>query len=201
MNSQEILMERKMTYAQLVEYLQNKYGTAQFSYYCTPTCKSKNRKVSRTSEGLLCHHIDEDKAILLSNSEYAIQNPFDYQLPDRLVYCNYLEHLLLHVAIMREPRHPKANEDEVPGIGGALKFICPEINDYFNGYEYKEPWRITALGLIEDNFEDYLDILDELFNLLERDPRYKDLTTPLRLFCGFEGKVLPSIMESFFEKH
>lgn len=200
MDSLEILKERKMTYMQLVEYLLNKYGTAKFSYFCTPTCKGNNKKVSRTKEGLLCHHIDEDKAILLSTPSHAVANPWEYQLPERLVYCNYLEHLLLHVAIMREPRHPDANEDEIPALGGVMRFICPEINDYFDGYQYKEPWRITALNLIKDNLNDYLDVLDELLDLFDRDPRYKNISNPLRIFCGFEGKMIKSIWDAFIDR-
>ena len=69
----------KMSYHELVQFLINKYGPAKYDYFTNEYCTIKNKKVTRTSEGLFCHHIDEDKAILLSNSEYASQNPFEYQ--------------------------------------------------------------------------------------------------------------------------
>lgn len=37
-----------------------------------------NKLVSHTAEVLFCHHIDEDKAIMLSNDEYAARNSFEY---------------------------------------------------------------------------------------------------------------------------
>ena len=97
MESTEIKNQLKMTYDELVDYLLKKYGPAQYDYFCNESCKSKNSKVSRTNEGLYCHHIDENKAILLSNDKFAVNNPFEYQKANRLVYCNVLEHLILHI--------------------------------------------------------------------------------------------------------
>ena len=77
MESIEIKEELAMTYNELVEYLLNKYGSAKYDYFCNESCKSKNTKVSRTSEGLFCHHIDEDKAIMLSNDKIAVNNPWN----------------------------------------------------------------------------------------------------------------------------
>ena len=113
MKSIEIQKELEMKYSELVEYLLKKYGPAKYDYFCTESCKSKNHKVSRTNEGLYCHHIDEDKAIMLSNDSYAIKNPYEYQKAERLVYCNVLEHLILHIKIVEEPRNKDANELEI----------------------------------------------------------------------------------------
>ena len=69
MDSSEILAEMEMNYDDLVAYLLGKYGKAQYDYFLTDKCVSKNRKVTRTSEGLLCHHIDENrKGPLLENA-------------------------------------------------------------------------------------------------------------------------------------
>lgn len=95
MDSSEILAEMEMNYDDLVAYLLGKYGKAQYDYFLTDKCVSKNRKVTRTSEGLLCHHIDENIHDDLSEPHYAIKSPFASQKADRLVYCNYIEHLLL----------------------------------------------------------------------------------------------------------
>lgn len=42
----------------------------------------------------------------------AVGNPFDYQKANGLVYCNLLEHLLLHVKIAENP-NAQANENEL----------------------------------------------------------------------------------------
>ena len=72
-------------------------------------------------------------AIMLSNDQYAKNNPFSYQKAERLVYCNILEHLLLHIKIAEEPRNANANENELLEIGGASNLICREINDFYDG--------------------------------------------------------------------
>lgn len=146
MDRNEILNEMKMTYKELVAYLLNKYGSAKYDYFRTESCKSKNPKNSRGKEGLDCHHIDEDKAILLANPRHALKNPFAYQKADRLVYCNHLEHFLLHVKIVEEPRNSQANERELPGIGGAVNFLCPQLNDIYNGYVYTREFMFSFVN-------------------------------------------------------
>ncbi|MBP5204880.1 hypothetical protein J6Z37_01100 [Candidatus Saccharibacteria bacterium] len=139
-----------MTYGELVDYLLKKYGPVECDYFRTEACKSKNPKVSRTNEGLYCHHIDEDKAIMLCNDKITVNNPFEYQKAERLVYCNALEHLILHIKIVEEPRNDEnANEMELQGIGDAINFLCPQINDYCNGYQFKQAYLIKIYSLIE----------------------------------------------------
>jgi len=100
----EIVKEMSMPYETLVEYLLVKYGGAIGDYFSTPECKTKNKKAVRTAEGLYCHHIDEDKGGNLSNPCSARRQPFEWQKKERLVYCNLLEHLILHIkiAILRQ---------------------------------------------------------------------------------------------------
>jgi len=168
MESVEIQKQLKMTYNELVSYLLEKYGAAKYDYYYTPSCKSKNPKISRTSEGLFCHHIDEDKAILLSHSDHAIKNSFEYQKAHRLVYCNILEHLILHIKIAEEPRHKDADEGEMLGLGGVIDFMCPQINDFYNGFVFKQQWLINVYSVVAENFNDYIDILKYLLKVLEK---------------------------------
>lgn len=158
MDSSELKLMSQMSYKELVDHLLNKYGPAEHFYFRTTALSSVNPKVSRSTEGLFCHHIDEDKAIKLSSISNAKKNPIEYQNADRLVYCNLIEHLLLHIKITLEPRHPDANPNEDVGIGG-IKFITDIINDYYNGYEFKKDYLITATKVIENNLEDYTAIL------------------------------------------
>lgn len=195
MESTEIKNQLKMTYDELVDYLLKKYGPAQYDYFCNESCKSKNSKVSRTNEGLYCHHIDENKAILLSNDKFAVNNSFEYQKANRLVYCNVLEHLILHIKIVEEPKNENANQMEIQGIGGAVCFICPQINDYFNGYEFKQQYLINIFSLIENNFNDYIDILEYFLDVVEKNPIYKSIVTKERLSVGWDQQIVKRVYD------
>lgn len=195
MESTEIKNQLKMTYDELVDYLLKKYGPAQYDYFCNESCKSKNSKISRTNEGLYCHHIDENKAILLSNDKFAVNNPFEYQKANRLVYCNVLEHLILHIKIVEEPKNENANKMEIQGIGGAVCFICPQINDYFNGYEFKQQYLINIFSLIENNFNDYIDILEYFLDVVEKNPIYKLIVTKERLSVGWDQQIVKKVYD------
>ncbi|WP_416150246.1 hypothetical protein ACM26V_04465 [Salipaludibacillus sp. HK11] len=76
-------------------------------------------KFSRTSEGLYCHHIDEKKELKISDQLFIKRNkiPFEYQRKDRLVYCDLVEHSILHVLITKETSF----EFGYPGYGAFLK--------------------------------------------------------------------------------
>lgn len=188
-----------MPYNEIVKLLLKKYGTAKHNYFTDRECTIKNKLVSRSAEGLFCHHIDEDKAIMLCNDKYAAQNPFEYQKASRLVYCNLLEHLLLHVKIAEEPRNPDANENELPGIGGAINFICKQLNDIYDGKEPADEWRKKVAVLVKDSFDDYIRILRHLWSVIERNPLYKAAITKQMLCTGWDGKVVNRVLEAMEE--
>ena len=185
-----------MPYNEIIKFLLKKYGVAKHDYFTDRECTIKNKLVSRTAEGLFCHHIDEDKAIMLSNDEYAARNPFEYQKKNRLVYCNLLEHLLLHVKIAEEPRNPDANENELPGIGGAINFICKQLNDIYAGKEPAEEWRKTVASKVQDSFDDYIRILRHLWSVIEQNPLYKTIITKQMLCTGWDGKTVARVLEA-----
>lgn len=187
-----------MPYSDVVKYLLKKYGYAKHNYFKDTACKTKNPLVTRTNEGLFCHHIDEDKAIMLCNDKFAVNNPFEYQKADRLVYCNLLEHLLLHVKIAENP-NPDANENELPGIGGAINFICKDLNDIYSGKEFADEWRKNVANKVKDNFDDYIIILCYLWNIVEKNPVYKAIITKEMLCVGWDGKVVKEVMNALNE--
>ena len=104
---------------------------------------------------------------MLATPRVALMNPYEYQNADRLVYCNYIEHLILHIKIAEEPRHKYANERELPGIGGAVNFIIPELNDYYMGFKYQQEWRINAFDLVKENYKDYIELLRYLWQIIQ----------------------------------
>lgn len=185
----------KTNYQDIVSALLKKYGSAKHNYFKDTACKIKNPLVTRTNEGLFCHHIDEDKAIMLCNDKFAVNNPFEYQKADRLVYCNLLEHLLLHVKIAENPS-PDANENELPGIGGAINFICKDLNDIYSGKKFSDEWRKNVADKVKDNFDDYIIILRYLWNIVEKNPVYKAIITKEMLCVGWDDKVVKEVMNA-----
>lgn len=156
MNMQEYIKVKDFTYLQYCDYLQGKYGIGK-SDYMTKSW-NKNHKVTRTKEGLMVHHKYEDHAIMLSTKEYAMKNPFEWQLAKNMVYCDFLEHLFLHILICEYPS-PERNEREAVGIGGVINFIVPELNDVYSGWQTNQEWRIICHSKIINDKDVYLELL------------------------------------------
>lgn len=150
---------KDLTYLDYCDYLQQKYGIG-LSDYMTKSW-NKNPKVTRTKDGLLAHHKYEDHAIMLSTKEYAMQNPFEWQLAKNIVYCDYLEHLLLHILICEYPAEDH-NAFEAVGVGGVINFIVPELNDLYSGWETGQAWRKNCHNLVINDKNVYLTLLKSL---------------------------------------
>ena len=172
MNCKELKNELKMTYGELQCYLIQKYGSAKYNYFVSSECKSKNKKISRTSEGLYCHHMDEDKGGNLGNPLKAKMQPFEWQKKERLVYCNILEHLILHmkIAILRQKKileTPKEIADFF--TTGGIFMICEEINDMFMNEGTRVAWKKRCFEEIKENYEDYIFLIKSFMNYIETD--------------------------------
>lgn len=147
---------KNFTYEEYCEYLKTKHGNALYDYF-TKTY-NKNPKVTRTKEGLVCHHICEDRAIMLSSPKYAQIFPFEYQKAVNLCYCDYLEHLLLHILICEKVKSP--NDDFLAaGIGGIVNYLVPELNDFYSGWKTNQQWRMNCHNLVRDDKDVYLTLL------------------------------------------
>ncbi len=156
MNLYEYEKVKDYTYLEYCNYLQKKYGIG-FATYFTKSW-SKTKKCTRTKEGLIVHHKYEDHAILLADTECAKRNPYEWQLPENIVYCDYLEHLLLHILICEGPSKNK-NDFEVVGIGGVINFLVPELNDLYSGWITKQEWRANCHSRVVNDKEVYLILL------------------------------------------
>jgi hypothetical protein len=132
MNLVEYERVKDKDYLNYCDYLQNKYGIG-LSNYMTKAW-NKISKCTRTKEGLIAHHKYEDHAIMLSSKQFAMKNPFEWQLAKNIVYCDYLEHLFLHILICEYPSKER-NEFEAVGVGGVVNFIVPELNDFHSGWQ------------------------------------------------------------------
>lgn len=152
MNYQEYFKCSTMTYREYCKYLQDKYGIPKNSYYNEQYNKNRN---SRTSEGLVIHHICEDIKPNLCNKEVAKSCDFNYQLPENLCYCDYLEHLFLHILITE---YPNEETDDVVGIGGSANYLIPELNNLFSGYVPEQPSKkyvIDCFNRVKSDFITY----------------------------------------------
>lgn len=172
MDHKEFTDELKMTYEELQYYLIQKYGAAKYDYFADTECTRKPIKVSRTREGLYCHHMDEDKGGNLGNPLQAKIQPFEWQKKERLVYCNILEHLILHmkIAIVRQKKMLETPK-EVAGFftTGGIFMICKDINDMFMNDGTKVAWQRRCFEEIKENYEDYILLIKSFMNYIETD--------------------------------
>ena len=150
-----------MKYDELCAYLLEKHGPVNGSYFINENCKSPNSKIKRSSEGLFIHHIKEDEFVQLNATQYAVLMPFEYQLGENLLYCDIIEHLLLHICIVKEFLVEKSKENVYVGIGGIMNHIAPQIIDYINGYEFKKEYLKTALKVVDGNEKFIVKVLQD----------------------------------------
>ena len=160
------------TYNECNKLMVKKYGAIKQSYFHTKTCKSQRASIKKGSEGLFIHHMDEDKGIMLSTSNYAVTNPWEWQQGERLVYCNLLEHLVLHIKIVEYPNKLQ-NKHELCGIGGIYNFIVPELNDIYAGIKYSQPWKQAVVKNIINCKNDYMKCISHLLKLTVKNPYYE----------------------------
>jgi hypothetical protein len=163
MNAIELFKEMEMAYEEFVEYLQQKYGLPKRAYFCTKTCKSK-AKIGRGNEGLFIHHAREDVIDDLSKPDRAIAYPWEYQEPMNLCYCNYLEHLWLHILINQK----RCRDNGCFVSDGILHYLVPNINTiYFENIKYTDEWRNIAKDVIIENKEEYILMLNKWLNMID----------------------------------
>ena len=167
MNLSEYKKIEGLNYLEYCDYLQKKYGIGLCDYMRTNW--TKNPKVTRTKEGLYAHHKYEDHAILLSRTEYAQKNPYDWQKKENIVYCDWLEHLFLHILICENPSENK-NANENVGFGGVVNFLVPELNDVYSGWIPSKAWQLNCRNVILDDKEVYMLLLKRFKELYNNNP-------------------------------
>jgi hypothetical protein len=118
---------------------------------------------------------------MLSNPVIAQLHPFTYQQADRLVYCNILEHLILHIKIAEERKDMMS---EV-GVGGTA-LITEEVNMHIQK-GYSSGWKKNTMKIVDENYTDYIYLLIYLRNFLRNDPLYKEHPLFQDRFLCFTG--------------
>lgn len=199
MVKQDITHLLKLHYTQAVGFLRDKYGSCKYDYFNNENCASENSKAQRSNEGLFLHHIDENKYMNLSSRKVAKTYPYEAQKADRLVYCNYLEHLLLHVKIFKDYLESKCDQ---PATTGIFLFMVPELNTFYNTNKFVRNYNEMYGEAIKSNFEDYILILKyfikisnpKLFdnNIKKRRKRFG--ATKIEFICkDYSGKVFEKV--------
>lgn len=169
MDMQEYDKVCTMTYLEYCDYLQDKYGIGKYDYMTKNF--NKITKVTRTSEGLFAHHKMEDRTIMLSHKIEASRHPIEWQYKENIIYCDYLEHLLLHVLICKYPS-PERETDGI-GEGCVVNFIVPELNDMYSGFEPKEEWRKTCFNKVKNDKTVYLAIMNDFLSIKKEDYHFR----------------------------
>ena len=171
MDSDEIIKEVRMSYYNLLDYLIQKYGSAKYDYFTSEECKYKNKKVTRTKEGLYCHHMDEDEGGNLSNPSQAKIQPFAWQKKERLVYCNAIEHLILHMKInvLRQKKKLEVPLDikDFFTTGGVF-WITVTLNDMYMNNGTTTSWMKPCYENIKENYTDYISLIKSYFLYIEQ---------------------------------
>lgn len=175
MNMSEYLLVKKLTYLEYCDYLQKKYGIG-LDDYMTKSYNPK-AKCKRTKEGLLAHHKKEDTMILLSTKEIAMMFPIEWQSKENIVYCDYLEHLLLHILICKYPSNEKIDFVKV-GLGGVVNFIVPELNDLYSGWETGQAWRKNCHDKVKNDKAVYMEMLKQFI-----DNEKDDINFDISILC------------------
>ena len=152
MDMSEYQRVKEYTYLEYCDYLQSKYGIG-LADYMTKSYNT-NSKCKRTKDGLVAHHKKEDTIIMLSKKEVAQMCPFEWQSKENIVYCDYLEHLLLHVLICKYPSNATADFIKA-GIGGIVEFIVPELNDVYSGWLKNQTSRKNSHDKVSEDKEVY----------------------------------------------
>ncbi|MFD1609575.1 hypothetical protein, partial [Oceanobacillus luteolus] len=169
---EEYLALLSKTYDEAVEYLLKKYGAARDDFFREQSYerflkgeikKITKGKYSRSVEGLECHHIDENKFLNMTNESFIkAQNiAFKYHKKERLVFCDIVEHAILHTIISKET----ALEFGIPGY---QVFLRPKIKDWYveKIIPKKSKWHIACYHRSYITPEDAYELLENMDSIL-----------------------------------
>ena len=183
----------QMSYEQYIQHLLHKYGPATCDYFVN----GKPAASRAFSEGLECHHIDEDKIPNLSDDNAWKKYP-QYQTADRLVYCNRIEHLILHAKIAKM----NDNNYNLRGLIGYFKggpgLLITRLNDGYMNPPNDYDWNSRVHFRIRHWMPLYVEVLRRIEeDMLELGYEDEDIKSLLFSY----SKVYPSKIEEYYLSH
>lgn len=166
----------QMEYMDLSKYLQKKYGKPTSPYFLAENCKTQNKKITRVNEGLFIHHIaeyhKEYPAINnLSSTNEAIKFPYEFQTPNWLCYCDYIEHVILHYKIHKLRIGKSAN---IPLDDGIVHYMLPELKYWYqtNGKDISVEWKKKVWNVIKEEKQTFIEIYNMFYKEFPNEAKY-----------------------------
>lgn len=147
----------KMNYADCCKYLQDYYGKPEGSFFCKSNFKSRNPKIRKTEEGLITWHVRNDVNYHLAGYWTAIKYPWEYQLPENLVYCNLLEYLILTYKIYEQSINTSNLNTDI--LDFRLINLIGCFNDFYSKVNSYQSVRGVGFFTIKNNIKEYLLII------------------------------------------
>ena len=116
----------------------------------------------------------------------AQEYDYDYQMPEQLCYCDYLEHLLLHVMITEQTGR---NSD------GVENFMIPELLHIYevNPYKNTDSWRTSISDKIINDRDVFLDLTKRYIPYIENCDVFVD-----NIISGMDEFDLNDGLSNFF---
>jgi hypothetical protein len=92
------------------------------------------------------------------------------------------------------PRHKDANPNELQGIGGAINFICKQLNDFYDGKVYTN-YLSKPCAIVRGDFDSYIKILNYFWKVLKAHPIYSVVLKKDDLARGWDGNIINKILD------
>ncbi len=161
------LME--LDYQSACKALLEKYGAVPDDYFTEDSYRkllngtrktATKGKTSGTARGLYVHHIDEDKYLNMTNFKYIVdqQVPYETQKADRLLYCDLVEHTILHALLAVESKGKF-------GLPGYMTYLADNVLEWYShGLVPAQGWRLTCYNksiLSKDEADHIITTLDK----------------------------------------
>lgn len=96
--------------------------------------------------------------------------------------------------IIEEPKNANANKDEIQGTGGAVNFMCKQLNDLYNGYEYKQEWMINTTSIVKNDYKSYILMLRRLWKDIQNNKMLSLIISKEDLAVGWNGTLYSKVL-------
>lgn len=181
-------------YTQIVRYLLEKYGKAACDFYLNEDCQRENPLISRKNEGLICHHIKEFDDVMIDDCSRASEFSFESHKAENLVYCNGLEHLILHVKIAEELKCGMEDRRKANYVISAINRIIRPLNGY---YDTKSPaLSDEVIQKISNEYDNYIKVVSYLWKNVISNSFYSRIIDKMQLAMNKDGMVIKNILTS-----
>lgn len=186
----------RMPHDEYLAYLWRVHGKPTCDYFLTSSKTVTNTKIERRGEGLMLHHISEECGVdmmQLTSIPTAKKKPFEIYRGNNFVYCDYFEHLLIHIKIALEDLERGRHKLNGIDLAGA-KILWRELNKYFATGKALI-LRKYAIERIKDRYSEYIQIMSALAKLIKNGHQFGQYCTVEELAQDETGFVHQKILK------